>query len=241
MSVALSQKSPKKGNPVSRLRTSYRIAASVNTLYELMLGLCDSPTGVHFEADQANFAVAMGTDQAGDGLFLDQGLAVALRHIGVSVPEIGEGEQLFRQFTGSPIPGCFDADRGLLMVKKSQSPSHRGAHSGAKYAASETLICIESYPVGSHCHPSARISRRPPVKGGRFRSRNTATSDLFHSLAVASASWVLHGQVRRCREADVTGLIAKGSTSVVCRLRVQVATSHESTSGRMLPKGASYE
>jgi hypothetical protein len=91
---------PDRAGIIHRLKSHYRIAASANTLFELLLGLCKSNSEGHFKSDQDRFRVAMGCNNYQGARFLDHGLVFALsRTLGLDSEDTGVGRKLFRDYT----------------------------------------------------------------------------------------------------------------------------------------------
>jgi hypothetical protein len=65
---------------VDCLRTRYQIAASANTILELLLGVCRSTSEGYFGEHKDRFRVAVGSSSLKKAKFMDFPLAVALRH-----------------------------------------------------------------------------------------------------------------------------------------------------------------
>lgn len=85
---------------MKRLRSQYKIEASANTLFELLLGFCRSPNGEYFVVDQERLKIAIGYGTISSAKFLDHGLVFALRYgPKVLVKETGMGEKMFRDYT----------------------------------------------------------------------------------------------------------------------------------------------
>jgi hypothetical protein len=92
--------SPNKIAVMGHLRTRYKVAASANTVYELLLGLCRSTSGQYFERDQERFKVAFGYGSLTSAKFLDHGLAFALAYgPQITTAETGMGARIFRGYT----------------------------------------------------------------------------------------------------------------------------------------------
>lgn len=82
-----------------RLRSRYTIAASANTLFELLLGFCRSQKDEHFTADQEKLRISIGYGTFSNATFLDHGLVFALAHAPkLTVEETGMGEKMFRDY-----------------------------------------------------------------------------------------------------------------------------------------------
>lgn len=56
---------------MDRLRSSFEIVVSYNTILELLSGLCESVNGNYFRTDQRRFMVAIGTDLVESAIYLD--------------------------------------------------------------------------------------------------------------------------------------------------------------------------
>ena len=92
--------SPKCVGIMNQLRARYKIVPSVNTLYELLLGLCRSNNDEYFRVDQRRFKIAIGTSSVGNATFVDHPLVFGLWHgPKIQAPEKGLGTQWFRTLT----------------------------------------------------------------------------------------------------------------------------------------------
>ena len=93
-------KSPHRDAVLERLRRSYKILASANTIYELLRGLCNSVTPAFFASDQYRFRIAIGQSAPTLERFLDHGLVFAIANVlNVPMKEIGMGRQMFLNLT----------------------------------------------------------------------------------------------------------------------------------------------
>jgi len=106
--------SPNRAGIMDCLRARYKIAASANTLLELLLAVCHSTEGKHFPDHQERFRVAIGSKVVGrrdlvypleyvmeDAEFLDYPLSFALtQRAQISRVGTGSGTQRYREYTG---------------------------------------------------------------------------------------------------------------------------------------------
>ena len=82
------------------LRREYRIAASANTIFELLLGVCRSKDDAFLDSDKERFRIAFGYGALGTATFLDHGLSFALWHgPKLRVAETSTGNRLFGAYT----------------------------------------------------------------------------------------------------------------------------------------------
>ena len=92
--------SPNGDEIIRELKAKYDILGSVNTVFELVLGVCRSPDGRFFSNDQRKLQIAIGGDTADKAKFLDYPLTFALTHgTNLVVSETGSAHKLFRQYS----------------------------------------------------------------------------------------------------------------------------------------------